>query len=191
MSKRRWTSYEEKLLKEQLSKTGSIDGVFISGRTRISVSGKARRMGLTGDSKFADVMEQIIYNSGLSGMSIDGTKFCYTNPLRWHGDNHEMISNDTPERWLDVSWDSDNDDTQFLVSRIGVTLINKPGSLGKVTLIIAKNNGNISNIRFSTRKIDFYEIIIDIEVRDNIHLTNIIAALRLLSEVSSVERVRG
>ena len=49
MSKRRWTSYEEKLLKEQLSKTGSIDGVFISGRTRISVSGKARRMGLTGD----------------------------------------------------------------------------------------------------------------------------------------------
>ena len=98
---------------------------------------------------------------------------------------------DTPERWLDVSWDSDNDDTQLLVSRIGVTLVNKPGSLGKVTLIIAKNNGNISNIRFSTRKIDFYEIIIDIEVRDNIHLTNIIAALRLLSEVSSVERVRG
>jgi len=49
MSKRRWTIYEEGLLKEQLSKTGSIDGVFISGRTRTSVSGKARRMGLTGD----------------------------------------------------------------------------------------------------------------------------------------------
>ena len=40
-------------------------------------------------------------------------------------------------------------------------------------------------------KIDFYEIIIDIEVRDNLHLTNIIAALRLISQVSSVERVKG
>ena len=59
-----------------------------------------RMLGLTGESKYADVLEQIIYNSGLSGMSIDGTKFCYTNPLRWHGDNHEMISNDTPERWF-------------------------------------------------------------------------------------------
>ena len=59
-----------------------------------------RMLGLTGDSKYADVMEQIIYNSGLSGMSIDGTKFCYTNPLRWHGKNHQIISNDTPERWF-------------------------------------------------------------------------------------------
>ena len=98
---------------------------------------------------------------------------------------------DSPERWLDVSWDIDNESQQLLVSRISVTLINKPGSLGKVTSVIAKNNGNISNIRFYTRKVDFYELIIDIEVRNNIHLTNIIAALRLLSEVSSVERVKG
>lgn len=98
---------------------------------------------------------------------------------------------DSPERWLDVSWDMDNESQQLLVSRIFVTIVNKPGSLGKVTSIIAKNNGNISNIRFNTRKIDFYEIIIDIEVRDKNHLTNIIAALRLLSEVSSLERVKG
>jgi len=98
---------------------------------------------------------------------------------------------DNPERWLDVSWDADKESAQLLVSRINVVLVNKPGSLGKVTNIIAKNNGNISNILFSTRKIDFYEIVIDIEVRDKNHLTNIIAALRLLSEVSSVERVKG
>ena len=72
-----------------------------------------------------------------------------------------------------------------------MTLVNKPGTLGKVTLVIAKNNGNISNILFSTRKRDFYETIIDIEVRDKSHLTNIIAALRLLSEVTSVERIKG
>ena len=98
---------------------------------------------------------------------------------------------DSPERWIDVSWDIDNESEQLLVSRIIVTLVNKPGSLGKVTLVIAKNNGNISNIKFIARKIDFYELIIDIEVRDKNHLTNIIAALRLLSEVSLVERVKG
>ena len=63
--------------------------------------------------------------------------------------------------------------------------------MGKVTKAIAKNNGNISNILFSTRKTDFYELVIDIEVRDKNHLTNIIAALRLLSEISSVERIKG
>jgi GTP pyrophosphokinase len=98
---------------------------------------------------------------------------------------------DTPERWLDVSWDNDTDKEQLMVSRINIILVNKPGSLGKVTTVIAQNNGNISNIRFSTRKTDFFEIIIDIEVRDKNHFTNLIAALRLLSEVSTVERIKG
>ena len=76
-------------------------------------------------------------------------------------------------------------------SRLNLVLKNQPGSLGKVTTIIAKNNGNISNINFSIRKVDFYEIIIDIEVRDTNHLKNILAALRLVSEVSSLERIKG
>ena len=55
---------------------------------------------LTGDARFGDVLEQVIYNSGLSGMSADGTRFCYTNPLRWHGAEHRRLSHDTPERWF-------------------------------------------------------------------------------------------
>ena len=98
---------------------------------------------------------------------------------------------DSPERWLDISWETDNENEQFLTSKINIILANKAGSLGKVTTAIAKNNGNISNIHFTTRKKDFYEIVIDIEVRDSNHLNNIIAALRLFSEVSSLERVKG
>ena len=61
----------------------------------------ARRMAaLTGEAGYADVLEQVLYNSGLSGMSADGTRFCYTNPLRWHGADHRQLSNDTPERWF-------------------------------------------------------------------------------------------
>ena len=98
---------------------------------------------------------------------------------------------DSPERWLDISWEKSNSASHHSNARINVVLKNQPGSLGKVTTIIAKNNGNISNINFSTRKNDFFEIIIDIEVRDINHLNNIIAALRLISEVTSLTRIKG
>ncbi len=98
---------------------------------------------------------------------------------------------DSPERWLNISWDNSSRNINFSNARISVVLKNQPGSLGKITTVIAKNNGNISNINFSIRKVDFFEIIIDIEVRDANHLKNIIAALRLVSEVSSLERIKG
>tara|TARA_B100000575_G_scaffold287924_1_gene287055 strand:+ start:1884 stop:4007 length:2124 start_codon:yes stop_codon:yes gene_type:complete len=98
---------------------------------------------------------------------------------------------DTPDRWLNISWDKNTKNSSLSNSRIVVVLYNKPGSLGKVTTLIAKNNGNISNINFSVRNVDFFEIIIDIEVRDANHLQNIIAALRMEPEVSSLERLKG
>ncbi len=98
---------------------------------------------------------------------------------------------DTPDRWLNISWDISSNQSNLSNARIIVVLNNKPGSLGKVTTVIAKNNGNISNINFSVRKVDFFEIIIDIEVRDANHLKNIIAALRLEPEVSSLDRLKG
>ena len=98
---------------------------------------------------------------------------------------------DAPDRWLNISWDNQNNLETVSNARIVVVLFNKPGSLGKVTTVIAKNNGNISNILFSVRKSDFFEIIIDIEVRDANHLQNIIAALRMEKDVSSLERLKG
>ena len=98
---------------------------------------------------------------------------------------------DSPERWLNISWETSNKNRQNSIARINVILKNQPGSLGNITTIIAKNNGNISNINFFNRKKDFYEITLDIEVRDKSHLNNIIVALRLVSEVSSLIRVKG
>ena len=58
-----------------------------------------RMLNLSGDAKYADVMERVLYNSMLSSMSLDGIKFCYTNPLRWYGAEHPLLSQDTYERW--------------------------------------------------------------------------------------------
>lgn len=41
-----------------------------------------RMLGIHGESKYADVMELVLYNSALSGISADGTHYFYTNPLR-------------------------------------------------------------------------------------------------------------
>ena len=41
---------------------------------------------VTGESKYADIVELELYNSVLSGVSMDGTKFFYTNPLAASGD---------------------------------------------------------------------------------------------------------
>ncbi|MFM6976043.1 MAG: glycoside hydrolase family 127 protein [Sphingobacteriaceae bacterium] len=61
-----------------------------------------RMLQLSGDAKYADIMELALYNSVLSGISLDGNKFLYTNPLsysdqlpfeqRWSKDRVPYIS---------------------------------------------------------------------------------------------------
>jgi GTP diphosphokinase / guanosine-3',5'-bis(diphosphate) 3'-diphosphatase len=97
-----------------------------------------------------------------------------------------------PERWLDVSWDMTHKrDTEKHVGRIKCMLINEPGALGALSMVIAKNNGNIHNLKITFRTQEFYEMLIDIDVDDVRHLTNIIAALRATPEINSVERSKS
>jgi GTP pyrophosphokinase len=99
---------------------------------------------------------------------------------------------DTPERWIDVSWEKDNDgDDSFHTGRLNVVIANQLGSLGSLTTVIGKNNGNIMNLKIVNRSQDFFEILIDVEVKDVKHLTHIIAALRATPNINSVERARG
>jgi len=56
-----------------------------------------RMLGVTGESKYADIMELVLHNSGLSGISADGKHYFYTNPLRrTHG--HAMDTTDQKTR---------------------------------------------------------------------------------------------
>ncbi len=61
-----------------------------------------RMLQLTGEAKYADMIELELYNAVLSGISMDGNKFFYTNPLaaskeypydlRWSGGRSKYIS---------------------------------------------------------------------------------------------------
>lgn len=57
-----------------------------------------RMLQATGDPRYAEIMELSWYNSILAGMEIDGAKWSYTNPLRWHGKEHELWSHDYHSR---------------------------------------------------------------------------------------------
>ena len=72
-----------------------------------------------------------------------------------------------------------------------MTVANEPGSLGELSMLIARNDGNISNLKVTGRSPDFFDLMIDVQVRDVRHLTNIIAALRASTVINSVERARG
>lgn len=98
---------------------------------------------------------------------------------------------DTPERWLDVSWDDGPDAPESHVGRLQVTISNVAGALGTLSTVIGKNGGNIINLKITSRSLDFWDMLLDVYVNDTRHLNNIIAALRATPQVASVERARG
>ena len=49
-----------------------------------------RMLQFTGDGKYADVMERSLYNGALAGISLEGDKFFYVNPLESTGGHHRQ-----------------------------------------------------------------------------------------------------
>ena len=98
----------------------------------------------------------------------------------------EKYSNE-PERWLDISWGK-NDDNETHVGRLKVMLSNEPGSLGEISNIMARHNTNISNLNIVYRTVSYFELIIDVDVKDVEQLNAIIASLKSCKAVSYVAR---
>ena len=99
---------------------------------------------------------------------------------------------ETPERWIDVGWDSVGEgDAGAYTGRLKITVANQPGSLSSLSTVIARHEGNISNLRIVNRSMDFFDMVIDVEVADVKHLADITAALRATPAINAVERARN
>ncbi len=95
---------------------------------------------------------------------------------------------DDPDRWLDVAWsDVPLPDVQY-VGRLHIVVYNKVGALANITTLISRNQGNILNLKIVHRTESFFDILVDIEVKDTDHLNNILASIRSSSFINSVER---
>ncbi len=58
-----------------------------------------RMLAATGDARYADVIERALYNGINSGMSLNGTLYCYRNPLAFDPETGDKIRND----WYDTT----------------------------------------------------------------------------------------
>ena len=64
-----------------------------------------RMLNASGEAKFADVIERALYNGINSGMSLDGTTYCYRNPLAFDPAAFEGFagSQNIRNAWYDVT----------------------------------------------------------------------------------------
>lgn len=108
----------------------------------------------------------------------------------------------TPERFIDVDWDyaqlgqgkdagkdGAGRDRPF-TGRISVIASNAQSTLANLANAVAKQDGAIANLKIVHRQQDFFECLMDIEVRDLRHLSQVIAGLRAASGVAQVDRAR-
>ncbi len=93
--------------------------------------------------------------------------------------------------WIDLTWDRKASGETVHIGRIRVVLSHERGALGAVCTRIGEYDGNITNLRLSERSEDFHEAIIDIQVANLEHLTQLVAALRASPFTRTVKRVRG
>jgi guanosine-3',5'-bis(diphosphate) 3'-pyrophosphohydrolase len=104
----------------------------------------------------------------------------------------------TPERFIDVDWNyeavgkgSGDLKGSGHTARISVIAANEHGSLADISNAVAKQEGAIANMKIVNRQQDFMEVLVDVDVRDLAHLSNVIVGLRGLKTIKGVERATG
>ncbi|MFH5923761.1 RelA/SpoT family protein [Roseomonas xinghualingensis] len=97
----------------------------------------------------------------------------------------------TPERFIDVDWDTQPGAAGEHVARLSVVTSNEGSAIAGMTTAIAKQEARIQSLRFLHRASDFAELNVDLEVKDLRHLSSVIAALRALPGIEQVERAKA
>ncbi len=139
------------------------------------ISGMAMNFGSCCNPIPGDVIIGII-NTG-SGVMIHNKSCKYAANI---ATNSQML--------LDVCWSEDIKEGDLYTARIKILIKNQSGALADVSNAMFKRNININNIDISNRNKDFFEIILDIEVKNAKHLKSLILSLRILDKIIEVDR---
>ena len=94
-----------------------------------------------------------------------------------------------PERWVDVEWEP-NSDILYKVS-LSVLVANETGMLAKMASAIAVASSNIENV--SVEESDgsnFVNINFVVQVKNRLHLAEVIRSLRKITKVSRISRLK-
>ncbi len=96
---------------------------------------------------------------------------------------------DQPNRWVDLRWQAGRHAAIHTVS-LELTISNDAGVLGRICTLIGEQKANISDLRFTDRKPDFYRLIVDVDLRDVEHLHLVMTALEAETDVAQIARHR-
>ncbi len=94
-----------------------------------------------------------------------------------------------PVRWIDLQWHSGRHAAVHTVC-LEITISNDAGVLGRICTLIGEQKANISDLRFTDRKPDFYRLLVDVDLRDVEHLHMVMTALEAETDVAQIARHR-
>jgi GTP pyrophosphokinase/guanosine-3',5'-bis(diphosphate) 3'-pyrophosphohydrolase len=94
-----------------------------------------------------------------------------------------------PTRWVDLHWHAGRHAAVHTVS-LELTISNDAGVLGRICTLIGEQKANISDLRFTARKPDYYRVIVDVDLRDVEHLHKVMTALDAETDVAQIARHR-
>ena len=94
-----------------------------------------------------------------------------------------------PARWVDLHWHAGRHAAVHTVS-LELTISNDAGVLGRICTLIGEQKANISDLRFTARKPDYYRLIVDVDLRDVEHLHMVMTALEAETDVAQIARHR-
>lgn len=97
---------------------------------------------------------------------------------------------DEQTRWLDLGWRKASTHS-VSTARLLMTIMHVPGALADITKLIGEAGGNVAHIETLHRHNSFFDMGMDLEVQDNRHLLQVIAAVRTSIYVVNVARKRG
>ncbi|PHR93252.1 MAG: bifunctional (p)ppGpp synthetase/guanosine-3',5'-bis(diphosphate) 3'-pyrophosphohydrolase [Robiginitomaculum sp.] len=213
--------FSESVLKDGLTrlKFNSVEDLYIAlGRGRLSVSGfmdgvfpgreHAKDQDTLVNRDLIDDRTAKLYVKGeglREGVSLHIGECCYPIPgdriVGIHTKDKGVVIHtidcdilggieDEHERWIDLGWRRAADKTASM-GQIITTVEHVPGALAAITTIIGESGGNLTNIKTLKRSPSFFDMVMDIEVTNARHLSQIIAAMRASTYVVTVRRARA
>lgn len=155
--------------------------------------------GVTDDDDKSDKASLVI--AGTEGMVVSYAKCCYPLPgddvMGYLSSGRGVVIHRTscgnlanfrkqPEKWLAVTWE-ENIDKEFS-SQIQVDTANKTGVLAEVAAMIADSHSNIEQVSVLDRHEDCTVLTFLIQVKDRIHLAQIMKNVRKMPNVIRITR---
>lgn len=142
----------------------------------------------------------------VSGMAVHYARCCHPLPgenivgvihtgkgVTIHTTECDSLENlrSNPERIIELAWDNEVSEEKCYTTRLDATLTNSTGVLAAFASSIASSGSNIVNMKITNRSVDFFDIIVDIEVNSVEHFNAVISALQANGQVHNISKVKG